>query len=40
MPRPLKEIVLDIRKNWFKVYFGAEPYLKAMGEMTNVFRPR
>lgn len=34
--RPLHVIARDIRKNWPKVYFGAVPYLDAMGTLTNV----
>ena len=36
MPRPLYEIAADIRKTWPKVYFGAVPYLDAMGSLNSV----
>ena len=35
-PRPLYIIAGEIRKDWKKVYFGAVPYLDAMGSMENV----
>lgn len=31
--RPLHIIATDIRKNWKNIYFGAKPYLDAMGTM-------
>lgn len=34
--RPLHEIVREIRKDWKKVYFGAVPYLDAMGCLEKV----
>lgn len=34
--RPLHEIAKEIRKDWTKVYFGAVPYLNAMGTLTNI----
>lgn len=37
--RPLFEIAADIRKNWPKVYFGAEPYLVAMSQLDKVTDP-
>ena len=36
MPRPLYEIAADIRKTWSKVYFGAVPYLDAMGSLNSI----
>lgn len=34
--RTLKEIASEIRRDWKKVYFGAEPYLKAMATLNSV----
>lgn len=34
--RPLYEIAREIRKTWPKVYFGAVPYLEAMGTLDKV----
>lgn len=34
--RPLYQIAADIRKAWPKPYFGAVPYLQAMGTLTSV----
>jgi hypothetical protein len=31
--RPIREIAEDIRKEWKNVYFGAEPYLKALSNL-------
>ncbi len=36
MTRPLYEIAREIRTNWRPVYFGAVPYLAAMGQMDKV----
>ena len=36
MPRPLYEIARDIRKNWVKVNYAAEPYLLAMQTLTSI----
>ena len=36
MSRPLYEIAADIRKTWPKVYFGAVPYLEAMGSLNSI----
>lgn len=33
--RPIHAIASDIRGAWPKVYFGAEPYLRAMGTLTT-----
>ena len=35
-PRPLYEIARDIRKGWAKPYFGAVPYLDAMGALNKI----
>lgn len=35
-PRPIREIAIDIRQHWPKVYYGAEPYLAAMFELCNI----
>jgi hypothetical protein len=34
--RPLHVIAREIRKDWKKVYFGAEPYLDAMSSMGDI----
>lgn len=34
--RPLFEIARDIRRHWPKVYFGAVPYLDAMGSLNKI----
>ena len=35
--RPLYEIANDIRKDWgAKMYFGAKPYVQAMGTLTSI----
>ena len=34
--RPLYEITRDIKRDWKKVYFGAVPYLRAMGELNSI----
>jgi hypothetical protein len=34
--RPLYEIAREIRKTWPKVWFGAVPYLQAMGTLTSI----
>lgn len=34
--RPLYEIARDIRRHWPKVYFGAVPYLDAMGQLDRI----
>jgi len=34
--RPISTIACDIRADWKKVYFGAEPYLKAMMALNSV----
>lgn len=35
-PRPLFEIAADIQKTWPKPYFGAVPYLDAMGSLDKI----
>jgi hypothetical protein len=34
--RLLFDIALEIRRDWKKVYFGAEPYLKAMETLKSI----
>ena len=36
MTRPIFAIAKDIRSNWSKVNYAAEPYLEAMEELTNI----
>ena len=36
MTRPLYEIAADIRRNWLKPYFGAVPYIEAMGSLNSI----
>ena len=36
MPRALSEIAREIRADWKKPYFGAVPYLRAMGELNGI----
>jgi hypothetical protein len=33
--RPIYEIASEIRKTWKNVYFGAKPYLDAMGSLSS-----
>ena len=35
-PRPLSTIAADIRANWKNPYFGAVPYLDALGSLTSI----
>lgn len=35
-PRKLYEIARDIKAHWSKVYFGAQPYLDAMGRLSKI----
>lgn len=35
-PRTIREIAIDIRQHWPKVYYGAEPYLTAMFHLYTV----
>ena len=34
--RPLYEIAAEIKADWTNVYFGAVPYLQAMGMVSSV----
>lgn len=34
--RPLREIAGEIRADWANVWFGAEPYLRAMATLDSV----
>lgn len=34
--RPLHEIATEIRRDWKKVYFGAVPYLNALGALDSI----
>lgn len=34
--RPLNTIAKEIRNDWKKVYYAAEPYLSAMSSMTSI----
>lgn len=34
--RTLSEIAFDIRKSWTKPYFGAIPYLQAVGQLQSI----
>jgi hypothetical protein len=34
--RPLYAIAAEIKRDWAKPYFGAVPYLKAMGALTSI----
>lgn len=34
--RPLHAIATEIREDWTKVYFGAEPYLAAMESLDKI----
>lgn len=36
MARPLHEIAREIRADWRNPYFGAVPYLDAMGQLDSV----
>lgn len=36
MTRPLHEIARDIRADWARPYFGAVPYLDAMGTLNTI----
>jgi hypothetical protein len=36
MNRPLYEIARDIRNDWKRPYFGAVPYLEAMGYLNSI----
>lgn len=34
--RLLRDIALEIRKDWIRPYFGAVPYLDAMGSLGSI----
>ena len=34
--RPLWQIAKEIRRNWTNVWFGAKPYLDAMGMLNSI----
>ena len=34
--RPIHEIALEIRADWKNIYFGAKPYLDAMGSLESI----
>ncbi len=36
MSRPIYEIACEIRRDWPKPYFGAVPYLGAMGSLDSI----
>lgn len=36
MARPISEIAREIRSDWHNVYFGAVPYLDAMGSLNSI----
>lgn len=35
-PRPLSVIAADVRQHWPRVFYAAEPYLRAMAELGTV----
>ena len=35
-PRPIRVIAAEIRADWTNVYYGAEPYLDAMGALNTM----
>lgn len=35
-PRPLYVIAREIKQDWKRPYFGAVPYLQAMGSLTSI----
>jgi hypothetical protein len=37
--RPLHVIAQDIRKNWPNIYFGAKPYVDALGRLHSITDP-
>lgn len=37
MSRPIYEVASEIRKLWAKPYFGAVPYLDAMGSLSDKY---
>ena len=36
MTRQINEIAQEIKADWKNVYFGAEPYLEAMGSLRSI----
>ncbi len=36
MSRPIYEIAAEIRRDWTRPYFGAEPYLSAMRSLDSI----
>ena len=34
--RPIHEIAREIRADWKNIYFGAKPYLDAMGSLESI----
>lgn len=36
MPRPIYEIAQEIWRDWKKPYFGAIPYIAAMGDLDKI----
>ena len=36
MSRPLYKIAADVRMNWAKVNYAAEPYLRAMEQLNSI----
>ena len=36
MQRSISRIAYDIKANWPKPYFGAEPYLRAMTQLNDI----
>lgn len=38
-PRPIHVIAREIRSDWKRVYFGAVPYLDAMGSLESIDDP-
>lgn len=37
--RAIHEVAAEIKQDWKKVYFGAVPYLEAMGCLTTIDEP-
>jgi hypothetical protein len=35
-PRPLRDIALDIRKNWARINYAAAPYLEVMAGLDRI----
>jgi hypothetical protein len=34
--RTIREIASEVRRDWKKVYYGAVPYLEAMGQLDKI----